>query len=342
MAIIGNRVLTLADMAKRFEPGGGHAQVVEILSETNEILDDAMWKEANAPTHHQTTTRNGLPEAFWRALNRGVPKSKSTMTQVTDTMGSLEVYAETDKDLVDLAGGTAEARLVEERAFIESMNQTMAKSIFYGNHKADTREFNGLAMRYSTRDKAKADSAKNVIDMGGTAVRGQTSVYLACWSENTLHMIYPKGSKAGLSINDKGQVTVMDDTDERGQYEAYRTHFAWKAGLSLRDWRYVVRIANIEAAALAAIIKDGAATAASQMLIRAMMQAYDLIPNVRAGKMAWYMNRTPKLMLSVMAMEKANVNLTIEKFEGKPVTSFMGIPIRIVDAIMNTEEVVAA
>lgn len=340
MAIIGNRVLTLADVAKRLDPKGSQAKIIEILSETNEILDDAMWMEANGPTYHRTTIRNGLPEAYWRALNRGVPKGKSTVEQVDDVMGSLEVYAETDKDIVELNGNSPDVRLSEESAFIEGMNQQMARSMFYGNHSLDPKEFNGLAIRYNTLDEAKSPSAENVIDMGGTDVLGQTSVWLGVWGENTMHGLYPKGSKAGLQITDKGIQTVQDDTAERGQFEAYRTHYEWKAGLSVRDWRFVARICNINVADLDTLITSGASSPASQQLIRAMLQAYDKIPNIRAGRAAWYMNRTPKLMLSIMAMEKQNVNLTIEKFEGKPVTTFMGLPIRVVDAIQKTEAVV--
>ncbi|MFN7073990.1 phage major capsid protein, partial [Proteus mirabilis] len=56
--------------------------------------------------------------------------------------------------------------------------------------------------------------------------------------------IVPKGSKAGLEQNQLGEVTLQDDNG--GKYQGYRTHFKWENGLTVRDWRYVVRIANID------------------------------------------------------------------------------------------------
>lgn len=338
MPVIGNRNLTLADVVKRLEPNGSAAKIVEMLAQTNEILDDAVWLEANGSTYHRTTTRNGLPAAYWRALNRGVPKGKSTVAQVDDVMGSLEVYAETDKDIIDLNGGNAQVRLSEERAFLEGMNQQLAQSLLYGNNGVNPQEFTGLGLRYNTLNKANAPSAANVISMNGATVNAQTSIWLVIWGENTCHCIYPKGSKVGLQMTDKGLQTVKDDNGD--QFEAYRSHFAWKAGLSVRDWRYVARICNINVADLNTLVTGGAGTPASQMLVRAMIKAYNQIPNMRMGKAAWYMNRTVKTMLDIMAAEKSNVNLTIDKFEGQAVTSFKGVPIRQVDAILDTEAVV--
>ena len=55
-----------------------------------------------------------------------------------------------------------------------------------------------------------------------------------------------------MQVTDKGQVTVEDASNgsNTGRYEAYRTHYRMDAGLCLRDWRYVVRIANIDKCAL--------------------------------------------------------------------------------------------
>ncbi|WP_336657671.1 major capsid protein, partial [Pseudomonas marginalis] len=69
-------------------------------------------------------------------------------------------------------------------------------------------------------------------------------IWLVVWGQNTIHGIYPKGSKAGLEQKHLGEVTLEDENG--GKYQGYRTHFQWKNGLTMRDWRYVVRIANID------------------------------------------------------------------------------------------------
>ncbi|HBV41927.1 MAG TPA: hypothetical protein DEB43_04695, partial [Desulfovibrio sp.] len=124
--------VTLLDAAKRFDNTGKIAKLVEIMAQTNEILEDALWLEGNLPTGHRTTVRTGLPAAAWRILNYGVQPSKSTTKSIDDTCGMLEAYAEVDKSLADLNGASADWRMSEEAGFVEAMNQEMAKTLFYG------------------------------------------------------------------------------------------------------------------------------------------------------------------------------------------------------------------
>ena len=248
MSLIGTTAVTLADIAKRTDPNGKIDAIVELLSQTNEILEDMPFVEGNLPTGHKTIIRTGLPTAAWRLLNYGVPQSKSKTQAVTDTCGMLEAYAEIDKSLADLNGNAASFRLSEDRAFLEAMNQEMAATLFYGDTAKNPERFLGLSARYSTLDKARSATAENIIDAGGTVANKLTSIWLICWGDQTAHGIYPKGSKAGFEHNDKGQVTLFDPSNNK--YEGYRTHYKWDIGLTLRDWRYVVRVANIDLAAI--------------------------------------------------------------------------------------------
>ncbi len=104
MATIGPMALTLMDWAKRIDDDGKIAEIINLLSQTNEILEDMLWVEGNLPTGHKTTIRTGLPQAYWRLLNQGVPRGKSTTAQITETCGMLETYSDIDVDLVALAG----------------------------------------------------------------------------------------------------------------------------------------------------------------------------------------------------------------------------------------------
>ena len=325
--IVGTQALTLADWAKRTDPGGRIDKVVDILNETNEILDDMLWVEGNLPTGHRTTVRTGLPSAAWRILYKGVQPSKSTTTQVDDACGMLEAYAEVDKKLADLNGNRAEFRMSEDRAFIEAMNQEMASTLFYGNPVANPERFLGLAPRYND---LSADNGENILTGGGSG-SDNTSVWLVAWSQNTCHGIFPKGSKAGLQHEDLGQVTLHDD--EGGLFEGYRTHYQWDCGLSLRDWRYAVRVANIDVSDLSG------ETPAD--LIDLMSEAIERIPNVQTGKAAFYMNRKVRSALRQQIRDKSNVNLTLDDVAGRKVLSFDGIPVRRCDALLSTEAAVS-
>lgn len=324
MAVKGLTALTLADWGKRIDPNGKVDKIIELLSQTNPILLDMMIMESNSPTGHKTTVRTGLPDATWRLLNYGVPNSKSTTAQVTDTMGMLETYAEIDKSLADLNGNTAEFRLSEDRAFLEAMNQKMAQTLFYGDTSVNPQQFMGLASRYSSKS---AGNGQNIIDAGGTGT-DNTSIWLVVWSENTVHGIFPKGQKAGLQMQDLGEQTLRDSAG--GQYQGYRTHYKWDNGLTLRDWRYVVRIANID-------VSDLSVPASAANIVTQMVKALHRVPNLKMGRAAFYMNRTVAQALDLQSLDKASLALSVKETEGEWWTTFRGIPIRETDAILETE-----
>jgi hypothetical protein len=329
MATVGAGNLTLADWAKRLDPKGNIDTIVEVLNETNEILDDAIFVEGNLPTGHRTTTRAGLPTVAWRMLNYGVQPSKARTVQVTDSCGMLEAYSNVDKALADLNGNTAEFRLSEDVAFLEAMSQEMANMMFYGNTETDPEKILGLSARY---DDNSAANAGNLVNCAGTG-SDNTSVWLVTWDRSTCHMIFPKGSKAGLHSEDKGQVTLEDAAG--GLYEGYRTHYKWDVGMSLRDWRYVSRLCNIDVSDLTVAAATGA------NLMQKMIEAFYNLPNASKGKKVWYCNKTIAEYLHHQAMNKSNVNLTLDQVDGKPVTRFLGYPVKRCDAILNTESAIS-
>lgn len=338
MATLASGVMTLADWAKRINPDGGvETQIAEILSQSNEILEDAVFTEGNLPTGHRVTIRTGLPSVYWRALNMGVPRSKSTTVQVDESVGMLEAYSPVDKDLAELNGNTAAFRLSEDSAFLEAMNQAQAQTMIYGNPATDPRQYLGLAARYGAI--SGAGNAANILDAGGT-LSANTSIYLVVWGENTAFCTFPKGSKAGLTQEDDGILTVYDSNNN--PYKAYQTHYQWKNGLVVKDWRYVVRIANIDTAVLAGMSGTQASTAVATNILHMMLRALDRIPNFGMGRAAFYMNRSVYSLLRRLAMEKSVNALALEAGAnqfGTPMrwTSFEGVPLRKVDQILNTE-----
>lgn len=324
---------TLADFTSRMtQEGKVDPSIIEILNETNEMLDDAVWQEATGVTENITTVRSGLPTATWRRLNYGVQPSKSKTKQVSDTIGMLEAYAEVDKKLADLNGNTEAWRMSENRAFLEAMNQEFQRAIIYGDLVDDPAKIMGLAPRFNTHDKTKAENAINVINAGGTGSK-LTSIWLVCWSPNTVYCTYPKGLTAGLQHQDLGEVT-LDDANG-GHYQGYRSHYEWNVGLVVRDWRYVVRIANIDVSTL----KNDAASGAD--LVDFMTDAIELLPNVKIGRPAFYCNRTISAFLRKQIRNAKNVNITMDQVAGKKVVSFDGIPVRRVDALEIGETVVS-
>lgn len=334
MATIGNSVLTLTDWAKRLDPDGKTAKTVEILSQTNEILEDALFKEGNLPTGEQVTIRTGLPDVYYRLMNQGVPKSKSTTAQVTENAAELSARSEVDVKVAMLNGNVNTFRLDEAMAFLEAMNQRMAQTMFYGS-AANPEEFVGFANRYGD---LSAPNAQNILDAGGTG-SDNLSVWLVGWGQRSTCAVFPKGSKAGISHEDLGVGDAFDQDGNR--FRAYMDDWKWDNGLVVKDWRYNVRIANVDVSDLEGQTGTQLPTA-STAIIKLMSRAIDRLPTLNDVNPVFYANRTLISLLRVAALDKSQNAVTITEGLNQFgdtifTTRFLGIPVRVVDALLNTE-----
>lgn len=331
MALLTSSVATLADMAKRTDPTGKIPTIVELLAQTNPLLEDMKWLEGNLATGHRTTVRTGLPNVDFRALNEGVTPSKSTTAQIDEGCGMLEALSQVDVDLAMLNGNTDAFRLSEAQAFIEAMNQRMTFTTLYGNATTSPKAFNGFATRYNSLSGA---TGQNIISGGGSG-SDNASIYLVVWGQNTVHGIYPKGSTAGLVHEDLKEQLVQTTTGiGSGMLKAFVDRWQWKCGLAVKDWRYVVRIANID---ISNLVAESSAADLTKLMIRAIHR----IPALGMGTPVFYASRSVRQMLDIQALNKASSQLTLETFSGKRVTAFQGIPIRTVDQLLETEATVA-
>jgi len=332
---IGSTYLTLLDYAKRETPGGGIDEIIEVLAASNPIIADANVMEGNLPTGHRSTQRATQPSGSWRLLNYGVAAEKSTTKQVTDTCGILEAYSKLDVDVASLNGNEAAFRASEDNAFIAGLNSTAATAIFYGNTGTDPEQMHGLAPRYNDLTTPAGASSTQMIDGSGSG-DDNTSIWIITWGPQTCSLIYPKGSKAGLTNEDLGKQLVEDSAG--GYYQAYVTKFQWKLGLCLKDYRYVIRICNIDNSDLTSDAASGAD------LLDKLVDAYYARPSVDLGNMAKtfiYCNKTIAKFLHKQAQNKSNVNLSIDSPAGKPIVSFLDAPVRVCDNITVEEATIS-
>lgn len=330
MSTLNASAVSLLDWAKVLAPDGSVAPIVEMLNQTNEVLPDMPYIEGNLPTGHQYSTRTGLPTVYWRLINKGVPNSKATTAQATDQAGMLHGRTQVDKDLAELNGNTSAFRLSQARPYMEAMNQEMAQTIWYGNSGLAPEEFTGLSPRYSS---LSAVNAENIINGGGSG-SDNSSIWLIGWGKETISGMFPKGSKAGLQHEDLGLADAFDADNNR--YRAWMDHWQWKNGLIVQDWRFAVRICNID-------ISNLVAKSSMADLGELMMSAIDRIPFPKMVKLCFYMNRT--VMGALRKQQRDDVisggGLTYENVAGVPANNFAGIPIRLCDTLLETEATVA-
>jgi hypothetical protein len=327
MAVIGNTYLTLADLRKQQMKNDDIADIIEIMAQQNEMLNDAPVIECNEGNTHLTTIRAGLPTPTWRKLYQGVQPTKGLTTQVRDATGYMEDWSEIDAKLVEKSKNPAKFRMNEGKAHIMGIGIEFARQVMYGDVAAEPEKFTGLTARYNS---LAADNGNQIVDAGGVGSTN-TSLWFVTWGEQSTHLLYPEGSPLGIQRDDKG-LTTKEVTDG-SLYDVYREKFSMDAGLSVRDWRGNVRVANIDVTTLTKTGSTGADLI--DLLVTALYRLDN--PNPPSGNLVIYCSRTIALFLHKQAMNKTNVQLTLEQFSGKVIPAFAGIPIKRVDALLETE-----
>lgn len=328
MAVINASLPTMQDIISRTKPGGGIDQIVELLTQRNAFLQDMVWVEGNLPTGHQFTSRKALPSGTWRRFNEGVAPSKSRTDQVTEACGMLEAMSKVDCALAALNGDEAAFRASEDDAFLAGLSNDLETALVYSSTLTDPEKILGFAPRL---DSTTGLWGGQIVDSQiAAAGSDQSSMWCVGWSPQHVFGIYPKGSTGGLTSYDGGK-QLTRDAGGTNEFWAYVTSWCWKVGLAVRDARALVRLANIDTSAIAETGK---------LLIQDMVK---MVKQCRAegARKVIYCNAKIETYLHLQALDSTvNSTLRVEEIGGKPVTTFLGIPIRVTDAILNTEAIV--
>lgn len=291
--------------------------IVELLSQTNEILKDMPVLEANDGTVHNTIVRTSLRGGTHRKYNEGIKPGATTTDTKQDRITMLEDYSVVDKDLAEHSGNVKALRESEAQAFLAGMGQTQAEELIYGNNARNEAEINGFAVRLS--DLAN----KNVINAGGTGNRC-TSIYVCAVGRGFAHLIYPKGrSDCGIKTEDMG---VQNWTMGEGRVmPAYVQFFSTHYGLSVAHPDAVKRICNIDQATSGDKIVD--------LILEAMIR----LP-AGAQSIAIYSNQDALVKIDKAAWSKGNAVFTSADPWGELITHIRKGRCRRVDAILSTEQ----
>lgn len=336
--------LTLADLGRRMDPSGKIADMAELMSQANEIDEDSPLVEGNLTTGHVVTLRTALPKGTFRRFNQGVGYTKSSASQITFGMAMLDAYSQIDKKLADLGGNTNANREKEDVAHMEGLGQQWTGVVIYGNAWTTPEQFSGFSTYFSAI--ASAQNGVNVLDAGGTG-SSNTSIWLIGWGDQTCYGIYPKGTKAGLTFENKGDVVPAYDTSNR-RYEAYTSYFSRNGGIAIEDWRYVIRIANIDTttAGLAGSTPPDLFAIMSKAVVR-LPTAGKMVSNITKSdapdrvapsvKLKFYCDRTSREYMDIQAIRDKNVLLRPEDYAGRPIVNFRNIAIGVNDQQLDTE-----
>lgn len=316
-----NERATMLEIMKTKGPDGNMLTTAEVLEETNEVVQDLVWTEANKGFTHVGTVRNSDPEGEIRDWNAGTSRAASTRETVEDVIVQIERYSEPDKKLIDGLGYPEAWRASEARSITAGMGKQMVNKLFYANHATNHADMTGIAPRLATIDSVR------VWGNSGTG-SDLASIYGIDWGLDTCHMVYPTGTQVGIGVTDMGEQTVLDPADSTKQFQAYRTHFTMDFGLHVVMPDALLRIANIESAGATNIFDE-------DVLIKALNKAY-----MRGMGMVIYVNDTIYSQMEIKLKDKANVNFNYSNAFGENTLTFKGRPVRMVDKLTITESAI--
>lgn len=349
MSVIGNTFLGMADIYKGKTKTGEVADIINMMAQTNSMVLDAVTRPCNEGKSHKYTNINSLPAVSWGMLNRGIPRSKAGRSQAVDTTGFVEGMSTVDARMAQLEPNLQQFRLQEAQTFMESLSQEMERAIIYENQDSNPEKITGLAPRYNS---LSAENGSQIIDAGGTG-SDNTSIWFITWGTDGCHLIYPQGSMAGIEREDHGRQRVLDE--DGNPYYAFEETFRWHCGVAVRDWRKIVRIANIDVSAMQADPSniDGSNNGLYYYMTKALHQLHGarnidqgtakngMDGNFGKGRTAIYCNKDVFEALDLLGTNAgANdnyVRLSPREVEGRLVETYRNMPIRQSDQIVNTE-----
>lgn len=331
MAVIGSTVLNTIDILRQRGPDGkATAEQINLMTKLSPVYRYARSGPCNAGQKHKHNIMMKLPAVAWGRLYKGTPASKSGFAQVEDTTGFIEGRVEVDVRQLKLHPGEENVVMMNEaEGQLEAIAQTFETAFFYSDVITTPDQFKGLAARYNV--KATSGAGRQIIDAAGES-SNNTSVWFVTWGDKYTSLIHPQGMTSGVTREDKGEQRTTDADGD--PYYVREELWTLHCGVSVGDYRYNVRIANINVTNLLAGTVD---------MYAWMRKAYYRLKSrtIPGGQQMIYMNADV-----LEALDAANTNdsgtdnfirLSRMQLDGEEVSSYRRIPIMETEHLLNTE-----
>ncbi len=302
--------LGLIELANRTK-NGLIISIAEVLVESQDLIKDALFLEANGTNTHEYSRRGSEIGGSWTMVNDFVDRESTVTIPIEERLSTREAFSQIADSVLRKVRDKQAFRLTEDKTAASGFAKAIQTGIIYGTGVKDPL---GLANRYNSL------SSVGVYSAGGSA--NLTSIWLIQWGENAFSLLYPLYSKIGLQVEDDGKVTI---TNSSGQIKnVWQTHFQWDVGMQIMDEKNVARIANI----------DTTAAFSSNNVDDKMIEALNHMPN--RGKGAFiYANADVLTQFDINAKDKTNVQYSTMNVWGEETTSFRGCPVRLADALVS-------
>jgi len=330
MATISNTQLTLSEQIKQIGPDGMIMDLVDVLTEDNEILMDAPFMEANERFSNLGVKTLSYPTIGTRRINDGASGGVVRTKQHRELIQIFEARPAFDELLLKSENNPEQARRNQILGFMEAMAQAQADAIIYGDNDDDPDEIDGWATRYPNY------SAANVHNCGVTSGSVTTSIYLVEWNPLKNFMVYPRSAKTvGIEHQDMGKQVLTNSTSSK-RYNGYEDVITCSFGINTLDDRCIQRLLNINSA------MSGDHRLDSDGKLAILNYAKNKLPGKGRKSTVLYCNVEMLTQFENAADDKLLGCWRTKDVFGQPVTMWKDIPIRMVEAILSTETYAAS
>ena len=324
---------TVSDILNSYSSLDGNANYIymaNVLALKCPLMQYLPLAASNQVMSEITSKVTSMGSSSTRTFNEYVAPTANHRTPATEPITMVQDWSQIDAALMNIQNDPGKWRSDEDSIKIESITQKMEDLVLNGKLSTDPKGLDGILTRYNvstTRPNGVSTTRYNVQLAGGSG-SDVTSIVILETGLNKVYGTYPKNSRAGLNIEDKGIVT----SESSGSLmDVYRTKFEWYLGLVIRDDRYVQLIRNIEVTGSSNIF-DPAQVSSALRRLPGGGQAPGTIMLV-----------SPSVMdqMDQMADDKFNVTYTPNEAFGGFVTRFKGVPVLMAEKLSETETAIS-
>jgi len=315
--IVSSQMMNIVEAHKR----EGYTDSISFLLELamcNDLLQFAPWYPSSDGNFHKSIKAVRLGKGAFTKINGSIPTISSTSDTVTEPVTFYQADSLVDDSLLKGVKDKAAVRDSEDVANTQGFLNDWLYQVLYNTDITDG--IKGLAARRAAIDSKYTWS-------GGGDTGNQSSLYLMEFGKTGFNFRYPSGARPGISMDDRG-MHYVESPDGNGSMWAWLRHFELIAGMEIKDERALQRLANIS-------------VTADTITHGKWIKMKNQLPN-RGKDAVGFCNRTIHAIIETAAYDKSNGAFSIQDIEGfGPVTRFVGIPVMMMESILDTESVLS-
>lgn len=323
MAVLAqNQQLTLIEATKA-QGYDDFSKVIGELGRVNDFLDEVPWLPTTHGSYNKAFQARSLGKGAFSKTNGAVSVIASAGDEAVEPVKLYEGDSQVDERVLKGVQDPYKVRDSQDAMNLEGMTQDWLYNLIYSTPGANPDAFKGLMAR-------RPSLGKTCIGFGGTASGALSSGYLFEFGPSGFYLGYPEGSGTpGFNNDDRGRWYVPAPSGGGNMWAWVRHYEIWGAIIQ-RDERAMIRLANLNPAG-----GTGDFTSAP------FLKAKRTLPSQGRNAVAFF-TRNVAARLDEYAFSKANVFYTVGEIANYgPVTRIGGIPVRVMEALLETEATVS-